>query len=129
VYHISFLCISIRGKGCILLLLHVWFWFFYHFKHIFIIGHKGTIFSQNNNSVSECIFFFSYKNVALLRDIQYGPLLFFNSTVHILYLQPLRWNSWLQNDRDIRLLIKLIKKSRENSFVCERIYRIFLFML
>ena len=33
------------------------------FTHIFIIGHKGTIFSKNNNSVSECIFFI-YKNVA-----------------------------------------------------------------
>jgi hypothetical protein len=26
----------------------------------------------------------------------------------ILYLQPLRWNSWLQNDRDIRLLNKFL---------------------
>ena len=30
---------------------------FYPFTQIFIISHKGTIFSQNNNSVSECIFF------------------------------------------------------------------------
>ena len=30
---------------------------FYPFTQIFIIGHKGTIFSQNKNSVSECIFF------------------------------------------------------------------------
>ena len=32
---------------------------FYPFTHIFIIGHKGTIFSQNKNSVSECIFCYS----------------------------------------------------------------------
>ena len=32
---------------------------FYPFTHIFIIVHKGTIFSQNKNSVSECIFFYS----------------------------------------------------------------------
>ena len=37
---------------------------FYPFTQICIIGHKGTIFSQNKNSVSECIFI-SYKNVAL----------------------------------------------------------------
>jgi hypothetical protein len=36
---------------------------FYPFTHIFIIDHKGTIFSQNKSPVSECIFF-SYKNVA-----------------------------------------------------------------
>jgi hypothetical protein len=30
---------------------------FYPFTHIFIIDHKGTIFSQNKNSVSECFFF------------------------------------------------------------------------
>ena len=48
------------------------------------------------------------KKLPVLRDIQYGPLLFFNSTVHILYLQPLRWNSWLQYDRDISLLIKYL---------------------
>ena len=34
------------------------------FTQIFIINHKGTIFSQNKNSVSECIFIFRYKNVA-----------------------------------------------------------------
>jgi hypothetical protein len=28
---------------------------FYPFTQIFIIGHKGTIFFQNKNSVSECI--------------------------------------------------------------------------
>jgi hypothetical protein len=37
---------------------------FYPFIQIFIISHKGTIFSQNKNSVSECIFLFRYKNVA-----------------------------------------------------------------
>ena len=36
---------------------------FYPFTQIFIISHKGTIFSHNNNSVSECIFIFRYKNV------------------------------------------------------------------
>ena len=45
------------------------------------------------------------KKLPVLRNIQYGPLLFFNS---ILYLQPLRWNSLLQYDRDIRLLIKFL---------------------
>ena len=34
------------------------------YTYIIIIGYKGTIFSQNKNYVSECIFFFSYKNVA-----------------------------------------------------------------
>jgi hypothetical protein len=29
---------------------------FYPFTQICIISHKGTIFSQNKNSVSECIF-------------------------------------------------------------------------
>ena len=37
---------------------------FYPFTQIFIISHKGTIFSQNKNSVSQCIFIFRYKNVA-----------------------------------------------------------------
>ena len=35
---------------------------FYNFAQIFIISHKGTIFSQNKHSVSECIFIFRYKN-------------------------------------------------------------------
>jgi hypothetical protein len=47
-----------------LCIVHVWFWFFYPFTQIFIISHKGTIFSQYKNSVSEYIFFFRYKNVA-----------------------------------------------------------------
>jgi hypothetical protein len=66
---------SVFFENCILLpkcinefvvflcIVHLWFWFFSPFTHIFIIGHKGTIFSKNNNSVSECIFFI-YKNVA-----------------------------------------------------------------
>jgi hypothetical protein len=37
---------------------------FYNFTQIFIISHKGTIFSQNKHSVSECICIFTYKNVA-----------------------------------------------------------------
>jgi hypothetical protein len=36
----------------------------YPFTQICIISHKGTIFSQNKNSVSERIFIFRYKNVA-----------------------------------------------------------------
>ena len=40
------------------------------------------------------------KKLPVLRDIQY--FLFFNSTVS--YLQPFRWNSWLQNNRDIRFI-------------------------
>jgi hypothetical protein len=40
-----------------LCIVHVWFWFFTLLPIFFIIGHKGTIFSQNKNSVSECIFF------------------------------------------------------------------------
>jgi hypothetical protein len=47
------------------------------------------------------------KKLPVLRDIQYGSLLFFLIVV-ILYLQPLLWNSWLQYDRDIRLLIKFL---------------------
>jgi hypothetical protein len=37
---------------------------FYPFTEIFIISNKGTIFSKNKNSVSECIFIFMYKNIA-----------------------------------------------------------------
>jgi hypothetical protein len=47
------------------------------------------------------------KKLPVLRDIQYGSLLLFLIVV-ILYLQPLLWKSWLQYDRDIRLLIKFL---------------------
>ena len=43
--YVVFLCLYIYGFDVL------------PFYQIFIIGHKGTIFSQNNNSVSECIFF------------------------------------------------------------------------
>ena len=46
------------------------------------------------------------KKLPVLRDIQYGPPFFL--IVLYLILQPLRWNSWLQNDRDIRLLITFL---------------------
>ena len=47
------------------------------------------------------------KKLPVLRDIQYGSLLFFLIVLYLI-LKPLRWNSWLQNDRDIRLLIKFL---------------------
>ena len=36
---------------------------FYPFTHIFIIGHKGTIFPRTK-IMFQSVFFFSYKNVA-----------------------------------------------------------------
>ena len=59
----------------------------YPFTQIFIISHKGTIFSQNKNYVSECIFFFRYKNVASKS--------FYQSKIHpfpLMLMQTEKWN-------------------------------------
>jgi hypothetical protein len=50
------------------------------------------------------------KKLPVLRDIQYGPPFFL--IVLYLILQPLRWNSWLQNDRDIREKIIIASKKK-----------------
>jgi hypothetical protein len=46
------------------------------------------------------------KKLPVLRDIQYGPLLFFNSTVSYTYNHCVV--DYRPNDRDIRLLIKFL---------------------
>jgi hypothetical protein len=47
-----------------LCIVHVWFWFFILLPRFVLLSHKGTFFSQNKISVSECIIIFRYKNVA-----------------------------------------------------------------
>ena len=47
-----------------LCIVHVWFWFFILSPRFLLLVIKWQIFSQNKNSVSECIFIFRYKNVA-----------------------------------------------------------------
>ena len=47
------------------------------------------------------------KKLPVLRDIQYGPLLFFLIVLYLI-LTSIALESWLQYDRDIRLLIKFL---------------------
>ena len=68
-FFISTCSFSVFVENCILLpkginefvvflsVLYMYGFDLYPFTQIFIISHKGTIFSQNKNSVSECIFF------------------------------------------------------------------------
>jgi hypothetical protein len=59
---------------------------FYPLTQIFIISHKGTIFSQNKNSVSEVHFFFGYKNVTSKS--------FYQNKIHPFHLMLIakKWN-------------------------------------
>jgi uncharacterized protein YihD (DUF1040 family) len=134
-----------------LCIVHVWFWFF-TLLPIFLLCWNSWL--QNDSdirllikflAVYNCItfhffasalggkgVFYSYRKISMLHFCNWKKNALWN---RIFVLRKIYrntgnffcFNSSLSNLYN-NVIIYTIKKSRENSFVCERIYRIFLFM-
>jgi hypothetical protein len=93
----------------------LWNWFFVLDKHCpFMINNNNLSKRVKNFWISSPLNDIKYQLCYLKRCLYTQKLYLFIITcsffvfVENCYLQTLCWNSWLQNDRDIRLLIKFI---------------------